>query len=83
MCDTTWNSTRHLDVNFFFDTLLQSFYEYQNLGIIMICGDFNSRCGDSDDFIFDVDEIHIQLISKVTLMGTNFYSFWLIAICVC
>ena len=31
-------------------------YEYQNEGLICVCGDFNSRCGDLDDLIRGVDE---------------------------
>ena len=29
--------------------------KYQNKGIMYVCGDFNSRCGDLDDFIRGFD----------------------------
>ena len=45
------NSSRYFDVNNFFDNLLSDIYKHQNEGIIYVCGDFNSRCGDLDDFI--------------------------------
>ena len=51
------NSSRRVDVNTFFDTLLVIMYAYQNLGSILICGDFNGRCGDLEDFIPGVDSI--------------------------
>ena len=33
------------------------FYDYQNEGDVIICGDFNSRCGDEPDYIEGVDSI--------------------------
>ena len=33
------------------------FYDYQNDGDVIICGDFNSRCGDESDYIEGVDNI--------------------------
>jgi len=51
------NSSRHSDVNSFFDTLLENMYEYQNKGTAFICGDLNSRCGENEDFIAGVDSI--------------------------
>lgn len=50
-------STRQIDASVFYDKRLRSIYEYQNKGIICICGDFNSRCGDESDFIEGVDSI--------------------------
>ena len=52
------NSSRQADVHAFFDHLLTSIYNYQNEGVIFICGDFNSRCGDLYDFIAGVDKSH-------------------------
>ncbi len=43
------NSCRHVDVHAFYDTILTDIYKYQNEGIVYICGDFNSRCGDNPD----------------------------------
>lgn len=45
------NSSRHFDVNSFYDQLLTNIYQFQNEGSIFVCGDFNSRCGDLEDFI--------------------------------
>ena len=53
----TENSSRAFDVNGFYDTLLADIYNYQNDGLIYVCGDFNSRCGDLDDFIRGVDDV--------------------------
>ena len=41
----------------FYDCLLTNICEYQNDGKCVICGDFNSRCGDMVDFI-GVDNVH-------------------------
>lgn len=49
------NSTRAVNVNEFYDTLLTQIYTYQNLSIQFICGDFNSRVSDMDDYIAGVD----------------------------
>ena len=51
------NSSRQVDANTFFDNLLTGLYEYQNLGKLFICRDFNSRCGDDDDFITGIDSV--------------------------
>ena len=51
------NYFRQADVHAFFDNLLTSIYNYQNEGVIFICGGFNSRCGDLDDFIAGVDKV--------------------------
>jgi len=51
------NSSRQVDVHAFFDNLLTGVYNYQNLGQLYICGDFNSRCGEDDDYIVGVDDI--------------------------
>ncbi len=50
-------STWQVDAHAFVDALLAGIYEYQNNGTVLICGDFNSRCGDIDDFITGVDEL--------------------------
>ena len=51
------HSFRYYDVNKFYDTLLSLIYQYKNEGILYICGDFNSRCGDNDDFIRGIDDV--------------------------
>ena len=50
-------SSRAFDVNGFYDTLLSDIYKFQNDGLVYICGDFNSRCGDLDDFIRGIDRV--------------------------
>ena len=37
--------------------LVANIYQFQNEGLIFICGDFNSRCGNNLDFIAGVDEV--------------------------
>jgi hypothetical protein len=51
------NSSRQIDVNDYFDHLLSSIYVYQNDGLIFLCGDFNARIGDNNDFIEGIDVI--------------------------
>ena len=51
------NSSRFIDVNTFYDSLLTDIYKYQGQGILFVCGDFNSRCGDLDDFIRGIDKV--------------------------
>ena len=51
------NSSRYFDVTSFYDHLLTSIYEFQNDGYIFVCGDFNSRCGELEDYIAGVDSI--------------------------
>ena len=41
----------------FFTDLMTKVYEYQNEGDIIICGDFNARCGDESDYIEGVDNV--------------------------
>ena len=48
-------STRPVDAGEFFSDLLKKVYEYQNNGDIVICGDFNARCGDECNYIEGVD----------------------------
>jgi exonuclease III len=51
------NSTRAVNPVEFYDTLLTGIYEQQDDGVIYICGDLNSRCGDMLDFIVGVDDV--------------------------
>ena len=51
------NSSRFFDINKFYDSLLSYIYKYQNEGTVYVCGDFNSRCGDLDDFIRGIDDV--------------------------
>ncbi|MES9880570.1 MAG: endonuclease/exonuclease/phosphatase family protein, partial [Sedimenticola sp.] len=63
-------SSRQLDAHAFYDSLLSDIYIYRNSGTIMICGDFNSRVGDNDDFIVGVDDFSQR---QVVDFNTNAY----------
>ena len=69
------NSSRQIDAQSFYDCLLTSVYRYQNDGELFICGDFNSRCGDMQDFIEGVDDIEYR---KVLDYSINTYGHFLI-----
>ena len=64
------NSSRRIDVNEFFDNLISDFYVFQSTGTPLICGDFNSRCGDLKDFIAGIDDIAPR---NVIDFKTNYY----------
>ena len=51
------DSTKSVDGLAFFDKLLCDIYKFQNLGQIVIGGDFNARCGSRSDYIEGVDKI--------------------------
>ena len=56
-------SSRHIDPSEFFSNLLSQIYLYQVCGPYLLCGDFNARCGDQQDFIEGVDEVqHREII---------------------
>ncbi len=46
-----------IDVNDFYNTLLFQIYLYQNDGLFNVCGELNSKIGDSVDFIEGVDYV--------------------------
>ncbi len=50
-------SSRHVDVEDFYDNLLCQVYSYNNSGSFFICGDLNSRLGDRLDFTEGVDDV--------------------------
>ncbi|CAG2197576.1 unnamed protein product [Mytilus edulis] len=60
------HSTRQVDKELFFDTLISQVYEFQNDGLFYICGDFNSRCGDEYDYIPGVDCINMRSVIDFT-----------------
>ena len=59
-----------LDVTSFYDKLLLDVYSYQDEGLVFICGDFNSRTGDLDDFISGIDDVPTR---NVIDFSTNAY----------
>ena len=50
-------NNRNRDADEFYDDLLQQTYCFQNEGLLYIAGDFNSRCGEEQDYIAGVDGI--------------------------
>ena len=54
------HSTRSTDPCKFYDTLLSNIYEFQEKGMIFICGDVNSRCGEEVDFIEGIDDLPLR-----------------------
>ena len=71
------NSSRQIDPYSFFDSLLADFYSYQNSGTVFICGDFNSRCGDLEDFISGIDNIPHRNVKdfKTNMYGSLLVNF--------
>ena len=39
------------------DSLLSQVYMYQNYGNVYLCGFFNCRCGELEDFLEGVDDV--------------------------
>jgi hypothetical protein len=67
-----------VDCNVFFDTLAKQVYEYQSESVVILCGDFNARCGVLDDFIAGVDDdvSHRTVIDYVeNEYGSTFIEF--------
>ena len=58
-------SSRPNEQEMFFENLLRQVYCNQTIGNIVICGDFNSRCGYYSDFIEGVDEISPRSVIDV------------------
>jgi hypothetical protein len=46
----------------FFEELLHDIYEYQNEGLLCICGDFNARCRNTADYIEGIDAIQPRTV---------------------
>ena len=72
------NSSRRVDVNDFFIIYFRTFfYQFQNMGLVFISGDFNSRRGELEDFITGVDNIvprHV-IDFKSNFYGERFIDF--------
>ena len=69
------NSSRSFDVNAFYEHLIVNMYQYQKQGVVFLCGDLNSRCGELDDFIVGVDDITQR---QVIDFSVNYYGELLI-----
>jgi len=71
------NSSRVFDVHAFFDNLLTDYYSFYKDGLVFICGDFNSRCGDLEDFIAGIDNIPLRIPRdfKANYYGELFIEF--------
>lgn len=50
-------STRNIDASGFFDRLMCQIHSYCKDTMFYICGDFNARCSNFEDFIAGVDQI--------------------------
>lgn len=59
-------TSREVDSNAFFDTLMTQVYTYQKLGMFYICGDVNSRIADEADYIPGVDNIPERIVLDFT-----------------
>ena len=68
---------RHVTVNEHFDNLLTVCYQFQNNGIVFICGDFNSRCAHLEDFIVGKDDINPRSVNdfEINFFGERFTVF--------
>lgn len=51
------DSSRNVDPNEFFDTLLGQIHVYGKDSTFFLCGDYNARCADLEDFIPGIDSI--------------------------
>ena len=51
------DSSRNIDANEFFDQHICQIHQYCKTSMFSMCGDFNARCADSQDFIAGVDNI--------------------------
>ena len=61
------HSSRHTDVDLFFNEMMRKVYEYQNDGQLIICGDLNARIGCESDYIEGVDDIKPREVIDETL----------------
>lgn len=63
------NSSKYFDVHVF-DKPLADIYNYQNDGVVFLCGDLVSRCGDLREFIEGIDNVPER---NVIDLSTNHY----------
>ena len=54
------NSTRGRDASLFFGHLLSKVYLHWDADLTLICGDLNSRVGDKDDVVSDIDAVETR-----------------------
>ena len=71
------DSCRAMDSSIFFDKLMEQLYTYQNMGKIILMGDYNARCGQNSDYIEGVDTVPPRDILDETENhhGDNLISF--------
>lgn len=76
-------TTRNVDGEAFFDTLLYQVYMYQKEGPFMIIGDFNARCGVDQDYVEGVDDVTERHVVDTghNSFGDPFIQFLLSASC--
>ena len=63
-------SSRHIDPNEYFSNLLSQIYLNQDSGPYILCGDFNTRCDDQQDFIEESMKYN-KTYGRSTLMLTG------------
>ena len=71
------NSSRINDCDLFLTELMNKVYTYQREGDVIICGDFNARCGEESDFIEGVDNVSPREIldKHINSHGYSFIDF--------
>ena len=76
-------SARSVNAHNFFDVLMEHIYTIPNGNLFYLCGDFNSRIGDMDDFITGVDVLTERDVIDYTMnsYGEIFCEFLLNANC--
>ena len=73
-------SSRVIDASEYFDMLLAQVSEYQNIGRMVIGGNFNSRCSDVSDYIEGVDDVcERKCIDQYENSYCNFFMEFLIS----
>lgn len=77
------NSTRTCDANEYFDMLINQIHIYGKDAFFYICGDFNSRCSEMEDFIPGIDILPERKVLDFTAnaYGENMCDFCINANC--
>ena len=74
------DSTRGRDASLFFGHLLSGVYLHWDADLILICGDLNSRVGDRDGVVSDIDAVQtripVDVHAKPNQHGLEFLEFF-------
>ena len=60
------DSSSNVNAQEYYDNLLAQFYRYKDIGIAYMCGDFNSRIGDLEDYIEGTDDVPPRNVTDYT-----------------